>query len=163
MRYQCEVQARVRDLNTSGHVDNIAVMRILDEARVLFLSELTRVKGEAVDPARAAEGLAGAAPGVNLLVVGQRVEYRQEMYVEPGTPFRVEVWLAHIGRSSIAMDFALRIGVPDDAPAQVVGETSAVLMDAATSRPWSITDAVRSILSPYLEDPLPLRERAAGS
>lgn len=138
-------------------------MRILDEARVLFLTELTRVKGESVDPARAAEGLAGAAPGVSLLVVGQRVEYRQEMFVEPGSPFRIEVWLAHLGRSSIAMDFALRIGVADDAPAQVVAETSAVLMDAATSRPWPINDSVRSILTPYRDEPLTLRERSTGT
>ena len=31
--YECEIQARLRDVNLGGHVDNVEAMRIVDEAR----------------------------------------------------------------------------------------------------------------------------------
>ncbi|WP_300577656.1 hypothetical protein, partial [uncultured Nocardioides sp.] len=35
--FECEIQARLRDVNLGGHVDNVEAIRILDEARILFL------------------------------------------------------------------------------------------------------------------------------
>ena len=31
--FECEIQARLRDINLGGHVDNVEAIRILDEAR----------------------------------------------------------------------------------------------------------------------------------
>lgn len=35
--FECEIQARLRDVNLGGHVDNVEAIRVLDEARLLFL------------------------------------------------------------------------------------------------------------------------------
>ena len=35
--FECEIQARLRDVNLGGHVDSVEAMRIVDEARILFL------------------------------------------------------------------------------------------------------------------------------
>ena len=34
--FECEIQARLRDVNLGGHVDNVEALRVLDEARLLF-------------------------------------------------------------------------------------------------------------------------------
>ena len=32
--FECEIQARLRDINLGGHVDNVEAIRVLDEAQI---------------------------------------------------------------------------------------------------------------------------------
>ena len=70
---EVEIQARLRDINTGGHVDNIEAMRVLDEARIRFfgLGAMAAQAGIEMEP-----GVLDAAPAhVTNLVGGQRVDH----------------------------------------------------------------------------------------
>ena len=148
--FECEIQARLRDVNLGGHVDNVEAIRILDEARILFF------RYAELDPAAARLGLLGGLPdGVVELVGSQRVDYHAEMRFAAWTSFQVRLWVTRIGRSSFTVASQLRVAV-DHAPA-IVAETSCVLWDHGTQSSWAMTDAVRARLSTYVGEPVGLR------
>ena len=148
--FECEIQARLRDVNLGGHVDNVEAIRILDEARILFF------RYAELDPAAARPGLLGGLPdGVVELVGSQRVDYHAEMRFAAWTSFQVRLWVTRIGRSSFTVASQLRVAA-DHAPA-IVAETSCVLWDHGTQSSWGMTDAVRARLSTYVGEPVGLR------
>jgi acyl-CoA thioester hydrolase len=143
--FDCEIQARMRDMNLGGHVDNVEAIRVLDEARLVFLRHGT-------------DALWRDLPsGVSELVVGQRVEYHAEMRSMPFRPFLVRLWVGHVGRSSFTVELELRVAA-DHAPA-ILAETSMVLWDRQTQAAWPIVDPVRARLESYLGAPVELRPR----
>ncbi|WP_181407555.1 acyl-CoA thioesterase [Nocardioides sambongensis] len=150
--FDCQIQARVRDVNAGGHVDSVEAIRVLDEARIAFLHH-AHLDGE-VDGG----GLLKDVPSrVSALVASQRLEYRAEMRFVPFQPFRVRIWLTHIGRSSLTLDGELRVTA--GGPPAVVAETTVVLFDTSAERTWPITDQARTVFESYLGDPIALRER----
>lgn len=151
--FECEIQARLRDVNLGGHVDNVEAIRVLDEARLLFLRYA---------PAPDADGRTGllrASPvGVTELVGAQRVDYHAEMRFVPFQPFVVRMWVSHVGGSSFSVASELRVH-PDHAPA-IVAETTMVLWGEGSS--WRMTDEVRADMARYAGPPVALRERPRG-
>ncbi|QYJ03662.1 thioesterase family protein [Nocardioides panacisoli] len=148
--FECEIQARLRDVNLGGHVDNVEAIRVLDEARLLFL-RFAEVAGSGT-------GLLGRLPdGVVELVGSQRVDYHAEMRFVPFQPFLVRMWVSHVGRTSVTVSSELRVG--EDHPPAVVSETAIVLWDAGTNESWPISEEVRADLAAYAGEPVTLRER----
>lgn len=154
--FECEIQARLRDVNLGGHVDNVEAIRVLDEARLLFLrfAPVPGLGGEQ-------PGLLRAVPaGVSELVGAQRVDYHAEMRFVPFQPFLVRLWVSHVGRSSFSVASELRVEVGHD-PA-LVAETTMVLWDGAAGRAWAIDGAVRQDLTSYAGAPAALRARPSS-
>jgi acyl-CoA thioester hydrolase len=150
--FDCEIQARLRDVNLGGHVDNVEAVRVLDEARILFLRHAP------LDGADRRPGLFRDVPdGVAELVASQRLEYHAEMRFVPFQPFLVRIWVTHVSRTSLTVNCDLRVSA-DAAPA-VIAETALVLFDTSAGRPWPITDQARATFESYLGDPIALRER----
>lgn len=150
--FECEIQARLRDVNLGGHVDNVEALRVLDEARLLFFRFAPLPGGED------RPGLFRDLPsGVVELVGSQRIDYDAEMRFVAYQPFLVRIWVGHVGRSSFSVSYELRVE-PDRAPA-IVAETSVVFWDAAAARSWPISDAVRETLLSFAAPPVQLRER----
>lgn len=142
-----EIQARMRDINAGGHVDNVEAIRVIDEARLRFLL-------------RADGGVLRRLPaGVTNLVASQRVDFRSEMRFAGFQNFEVIQWVGHIGTSSFTVQSELRL--PGGSGAAVVAESAVVLFDPATQRSWPITDEVRADLSVYVGAPVALRDRPA--
>lgn len=150
--FECEIQARLRDVNLGGHVDNVEAIRILDEARILFLRFADLAVG---GPAGARGLLAGVPEGVAELVGSQRVDYRAEMRFVPFQPFLLRLWVSRVGRSSFAVDSELRV-TADGAPA-IVASTTAVLFDVTTQTSWPMTEEVTAALEAYAGTPVSLR------
>ncbi|WP_408897367.1 acyl-CoA thioesterase [Nocardioides sp. R1-1] len=150
--FECEIQARLRDINLGGHVDNVEAIRVLDEARLMFLRHARLAAGD--EPRGLLRDL---PPGVTELVGSQHVEYHAEMRFAAYQPFLVRIWVSHVGRSSFAVSSELRVA-PDHPPA-VVAETAAVFWDTAAGTAWPISDAVRGALEEYAGEPVPLRPR----
>ena len=150
--FECEIQARMRDINLGGHVDNVEAIRVLDEARLLFFRYADL--GEA-DGRRGL--LRDLPPGVTELVGSQHVEYHAEMRFAAYQPFLVRTWVSHVSRSSFAVSLELRVA-PDHPPA-VVAETSAVFWDTAAGSSWQISDEVRAALASYTRPAVALRPR----
>lgn len=150
--FECEIQARLRDVNLGGHVDNVEALRVLDEARLLFF-RFAPLPGDG-DRAGLLRDL---PPGIVELVGSQRIDYDAEMRFVAYQPFLVRIWVGHVGRSSCSVSYELRVE-PDRAPA-IVAETSVVFWDATTASSWPISDAVRETLMSFSAPPVQLRER----
>lgn len=148
--FECEIGSRLRDINIGGHVDNVEAIRVLDEARLLFLRHAS-LAGEDERP-----GLFRDVPsGVVELVASQRVDYHAEMRFVAFQPFLVRMWVSHVGRSSFALSSELRVH-PDRAPA-IVADSVLVFWDAGAQSSWAMTDAVRETLTAYSGAPVELR------
>ncbi|MAY97460.1 MAG: hypothetical protein CMH84_13140 [Nocardioides sp.] len=148
--FECEIQARLRDVNLGGHVDNVEAIRILDEARILFLrfADLGTGAGR--------PGLLGGVPdGVAELVGSQRVDYHAEMRFAAFQSFRLRLWVPRVGRSSFTVASQLRVE-EGGAPA-IVAETTCVLWDHHGQGSWAMDDAVRTTLERYAGEPVGLR------
>ena len=155
MKFECEVQARVRDINLGGHVDSVEALRVIDEGRMLFFG---------IRPQHGMPGLPGVLvdlpDGVGPLVGGHRAEYRTEMRFAPHQPFRLRLWLGHLGGSSFTVQTELfTAGAGAGEHPAVVAESAVILWDFGADAAWQIEGRVREQLSSYVEDPLPLRDR----
>lgn len=151
-RFDCEIQARFRDVNLGGHVDNVEAVRVIDEARLQFL-RFSPLHGD-----EAAPGLLRAVPsGVSDLMGAQRVDYHTEMRFAPFSPFLVRIWICHIGRTSFTVATEMRVA-PDHPPA-LIAESTLVFWDQATQASWPITAEVRTDLERYLGPGVELRGR----
>ncbi|HWJ66644.1 MAG TPA: thioesterase family protein [Nocardioides sp.] len=149
--FECEIQARLRDVNLGGHVDNVEALRVLDEARLLFFRHAPLVGSER-------PGLFREVPsGIVELVGSQRIDYNAEMRFVAFQPFLVRMWVGHVGRSSFAVSYELRVA-PGHPPA-IVAESSLVFWDPAAGSSWPISDEVRTTLSSYGGAPVALRDR----
>lgn len=152
--FECEIQARLRDVNLGGHVDNVEALRVLDEARLLFFRHAPLVGGSGSDR----PGLFRELPaGIVELVGSQRIDYHAEMRFVAFQPFLVRMWVGHVGRSSMAVSYELRVA-PGQPPA-IVAESSVVFWDPAAGSSWAISDEVRATLASYAGEPVELRER----
>jgi acyl-CoA thioester hydrolase len=153
--FECEIPARLRDVNRAGHVDNVEAMRVLDEARQMFLR--FAVLPDAA-PGDERPGLFRDVPaGVSELVASQRVEYHAEMRFVPFQPFLVRMWVGHLSRSSFTICFELRVAA--DHPPAIVAESTQVMWDHAEAAAWRFTDRVRATIDAYLGQPVALRPR----
>lgn len=148
--FETEFQMRLRDLNTANHVDNLEVMRVADEARILFLGGAEGVREEPFGV------LASMPREVIILVAAQHAEFRAEVRWEPGACYRVRSWVGHVGTSSFTVDSEIRT---ERATPDAVIEATVVLLDQRTARPWPLSETVRHELERHRGDPLTLRPR----
>ncbi|NLJ53272.1 MAG: hypothetical protein GX344_03955 [Intrasporangiaceae bacterium] len=149
--FETEFQMRLRDLNTANHVDNLEVLRIADEARVLFLGGVEGARNEGFGL------LASMPPDVFLLAAAQHAEFRSEIMWEPGASYRVCCWIGHIGSSSFTVETEIYTSTEEP---DAVTEATMVLVDQETKRPWPLSDDVRAALTEHLDEPLTLRPRS---
>ena len=148
--FDCEIQARLRDVNLGGHVDNVEALRVVDEARILFLRH-ARLDG------RDGGALRDVPDHVSELVGSQRVDYHSEMRFVAFQPFLLRLWVSHVGRSSFAVSAELRVEAGH--PPALSSESTLVLWDRETAAPWPVSDDVRRVLTSYDGPPVALRER----
>ncbi|GAA1923872.1 acyl-CoA thioesterase [Nocardioides hwasunensis] len=149
--YTTRIQARYRDINLAGHVDNVEAVRILDEARLEFF----RFAPLPDLPAGRTGLLHALDDGVSELVASQAVEYHAEMRFVPYQPFLATLWVSRIGGSSFTVGAEIRVE-EGGAPA-VAWECATVLWDRGAQAPWPISERVRSDLERYLGDPVAMR------
>lgn len=149
--FTTEIQARYRDINLAGHVDNVEAVRVLDEARYEFL-RFARLPGLPDGVA----GLLHATPdGVSELVASQTIEYHSEMRFVPYQPFLASLWVTRIGRSSFTVAAELRVEAGGGPAA--LWECVNVLWDHTAQSAWPISDVVRADLQRYAGEPAQMR------
>jgi acyl-CoA thioester hydrolase len=152
-RFDCEIQARFRDINVGGHVDNVEAVRVIDEARIQFFA-FAPLHGE-----DAAPGLMRHRPAhVTDLMGAQRVDYHAEMRFVPFAPFLVRLWICHLGRTSFTVATELRVAV--DHPPALVAESTFVLWDSASAAAWPMSAEVRADLEGFSGPGVALRGRS---
>ncbi|MFF0816880.1 acyl-CoA thioesterase [Rhodococcus sp. NPDC003318] len=149
------IQLRQEDLSPSGHVGNASIVRVLEEARTVFLGHAR--------PGRVGyhEGLLEILGDEARMLVGQQtVEYTKELWYSHD-PVVVTLWITHVGRSSFSVAATIAGQDTGDARPAVSSEATIVLMDRATRAPWSITDEARAVFARHRGEPVALRPRPA--
>jgi acyl-CoA thioester hydrolase len=149
--FDCEIQARFRDVNVGGHVDNVEAVRVIDEARIQLFLFAPVHEGDR-------PGLLRSKPADIVDLMGaQRVDYHAEMRFAPFRPFLVRIWVSHLGRTSFSVATEMRVAA--DRPPALVAESTFVFWDRGTGASWPMTADLRADLEAFLGPPPALRGR----
>ncbi len=163
-RLHIPVPVRWADLDAYGHVNNVAVLTLLEEARIAAFWRQ--------DPAEAGTGVVGgAAPPTAVLDAGPgsatvTVVGRQEIeYLQPiphlREPVVVELWLGRLGDASIEVCYEITSGAPEARRVFVQATTTIVVLDAGSGRPRRLTEEERRVWAPLVGPPVTWRRRPA--
>jgi acyl-CoA thioester hydrolase len=156
VRLHVPIALRWSDIDAYAHVNNAAMLRLLEEARI----EAFWVTGEAID---STDGVGPAVldgrPGSDTLslIAHQEVEYLLPIPYQR-RPLDVEVWIGRMGGASLQLCY--EVYSPEGVTPRVLytkAETTLVLANAADSRPRRITESERAAWRPYLEEPVRFR------
>jgi acyl-CoA thioester hydrolase len=154
-RLNLAIPLRWSDFDAYAHVNNAEMLRLLEEARIQAFW-------------RPDEGGSGAAtavldsrPGAEMisLIARQEIEYLLPIpYMR--APIDIEMWIGRIGGASLEICYELSspVGV---APRKLFtrAATTLVMVKAATGTPQRISDELRHIWEPYVEDPVTFTKR----
>lgn len=175
MKTQVPVTVRWSDLDAYGHVNNVAIMALLEEARVaLFWHSNTLATPEqdaaappgAAAPAAATPAAATPAGGAQgdgfasardlaSFVVRQEIEYLRPLGY-PSGPLAITIWVSHVGASSIEVCYE----VPTlDGGVAARAMTTVIMVDPDSGRPRSLNDHERAPLLRMLDEPVQFRRR----
>lgn len=136
---------RVEDLNLAVHLDNLAILRAVDEARTALLGMASPLGGSVT------EGVVGLPPPLMAFVAGHQVEYLRELAHRPDEPLHLALWVCRVGTSSF--DLAAEVRQSASEPVACVVRSSLVVVDATTGRPAQLPQDVRGALAAYLGEP----------
>jgi acyl-CoA thioester hydrolase len=154
-------------MDAYGHVNNVEMLRLLEEARIeAFWAHPAPAAGAAAPsvPDREAwpTAVLDAGPGARTatLVARQEIEYLRPLGYRR-TPVVVDMWIGHLGGASIEVCYEVHDDVPaDGAPGPYARAlTTLVLVDAETGAPRRIGDVERAAWLPYVEEPPTFRRR----
>lgn len=143
---------RWADTDQYRHVNNVAAVRLAEEARI-------RALGLPEKPEHFPPGpppiLSALGTDTFTMTVSQRFEYTAEMPYA-GQQVVAEVWLSKARGRSVTMD--CRVGSADGDVVYFIARVTVVIMDLATRRPRALTDDEVAHLAPYLGEPLAFRD-----
>lgn len=167
------VQLRWSDLDAYGHVNNVEMFRILEEARITAFwahpaDETSQAPASTHDAWPTAVLDSGPGASSHTFVAHQEIEYLRPLGFDR-RPVRVEMWIGHMGGASLDVCYEVH---DDGTPAERSGEgstarpvaravTTIVLVAAATGAPRRIAPHERSAWEPFLGEPVSFRRRGA--
>lgn len=160
MRLHIPIPLRWGDLDAYGHINNVEMLRLLEEARVRSFWRADDLAGEADAglPPTAVLDLT-AESTIWSLVSRSEIEYLIPMPYSRA-PIDVEVWIGRLGGASLDICFELYspIGV-EPRVLYARAATEIVTVDAASGRPTRIPAELRGQWAAYVERPLAFRRR----
>ncbi|WP_308490997.1 acyl-CoA thioesterase [Microbacterium terrisoli] len=155
-RLHIPIQLRWGDLDAYNHVNNTAMLKLLEEARVRAL--WTPAAGEDAPASAVLEG--GQGSGVLTLVSRQEIEYLAPVPYQRH-PLDVQMWFGNLGGSSFDVCYEVcsprSDGGVESGGRQVVyarATTVVVKVDAASGRPLRLNALEREAWAPYQGDPV---------
>lgn len=160
MRLHIPIPLRWGDLDAYGHINNVEMLRLLEEARVrsFWRADESATDGDPSLPPTAVLDLT-ADSTIWSLVSRSEIEYLIPMPYSRA-PIDVEVWIGRLGGASLDICFELYspIGV-EPRVLYARAATEIVTVDAATGRPTRIPAQLREQWAPYIEQPLAFTRR----
>ncbi len=171
-RLRVPVQLRWSDMDAYGHINNVEMFRVLEEARIAAFWTHPHPGDDGGWPTAVID--AGPDAATVMLVARQEIEYLHPLGYRRA-PVIVELWIGHLGGASIEVCYEVHDGaggaeapVPTGdgagAPAVVYARacTTLVLVDPATGSPRRLTVAERTSWAPYAGPLLALRRRGSA-
>ncbi len=147
-RLHVPIRLRWNDLDAYGHVNNAAMLVLLEEARIQAFWGTTELS-------------AVSDPSTLWLVARQEVEYLAPIPYQ-GTPLDVQLWLGRLGGASLEVCYEVCSPLEVEPFAEYARAASTiVLVDAETQRPRRISATEREAWTPYLDEPVVFTKRPA--
>ena len=146
------------DLDAYGHVNNVEIVRLLEEARI---KALWRPDDEAERSASAPSAVLDARLGSATLSIIARTEIEYLVPIEyRRTPLDIEVWIGRLGGADIDICYEIRSPIGID-PSELFARatTRVVLCDSQTMKPRRLSAGERAAWEPHVEDPLVFTRR----
>ncbi|MFV0426421.1 MAG: acyl-CoA thioesterase [Beutenbergiaceae bacterium] len=151
-RLSVPVQIRWSDVDGYGHVNNAALLTLLEEARIAAFWNAD----VAEDVARPSQMLAaGVDAEHHTLVARQEIEYRAPLPFSQ-RPVLIELWIARMGGASLEVHY--QVFSPDGVLCALAASTI-VMVDAATGKPRRLTSQERGALHDLVDEPIEFRRR----
>lgn len=153
MRVHIPISLRWGDLDAYNHVNNVQMMRILEEARVRALWS-----PEVGEAAPTAVLVATAGSDTITMIAGHVIEYvaAVEYHREP---LDIQLWISAVGGASANISYE----VFSQEKLVVRAESTMVFVDAKTQRPRRISEEERAAWEPYFGEPISFkRDHKAG-
>ncbi|MFT4088221.1 MAG: thioesterase family protein [Gordonia sp. (in: high G+C Gram-positive bacteria)] len=141
--HEVEVALRWGDMDVLGHVNNVQVARLFEEARVRAMTDWS-------------EGTVRPTP---MVVARQEIEFAAPLYysVEPAC---CQVWVSRIGGKSFDFSCALRSATGE---LSALCETTLTALDADSGRPVELPAALLTALRANVGEPAPFRRRRTAT
>lgn len=156
MRLHIPVHVRWGDLDAYNHVNNVQMMRILEESRVRAFWAPDARGGGVVDdhtpPTAIIDASAGSA--TTTLIAGHQIEYLLPVPYQRN-PLDVQLWISRFGGASAEISYEVYC----NEGLAVRAASTMVFIDSDTGLPRRISDAERAAWADYLDDPVELRSR----
>lgn len=176
-RLKVPVQLRWSDMDAYGHINNVEMFRVLEEARIAAFWTHPNPGDDGGWPTAVID--AGPDAATVMLVARQEIEYLRPLGYRRA-PVIVELWIGHLGGASIEVCYEVHDGAggTEDLALPGVGEepdataappvvyaracTTLVLVNPATGSPRRLTVAERASWAPYGGPMLALRRRGSA-
>lgn len=146
------IQLRWSDLDAFGHVNNVQVARILEEARVraFWKDELEE------NPLPTAVLDSGPTASTWTLIARQEIEYLKPMpYYKDA--ILVEAWFSKIGGASITVNYEIYPPLAVDREVYYRAQTTLVLVDSVSHKPRKLSDDERKVFEAFLGEEIQFR------
>jgi len=160
VRLHIPIPLRWGDLDAYGHINNVEMLRLLEEARVRSFWRADDLVGGG-DPGLPPTAVLDLTADSTIwsLVSRSEIEYLVPMPYSRA-PIDVEVWIGRLGGASLDICFELYspIGV-EPRVLYARAATEIVTVDAASGRPTRIPAELRQQWAAYLEQPLAFTRR----
>lgn len=162
-RLHVPTRLRWSDLDAYGHVNNVQVFRLLEEARIhaLWVSDDAAEAGPDVDAdAPPSAVLDASLESTTLSIIArQQVEYLKTIDYRRH-PLDIQVWIGRLGGADLEISYEVWSPLGAE-PQQLYARASStvVLVDTGTMKPRRITPLERASWTPYLEEPVKFSRR----
>lgn len=153
------VPVRWTDLDAYGHVNNAAMVRLLEEARIAAFWQPPAEQLElGATPPPAALPVSGAGSALSTVIASQRIEYARPLgHRRDGVIVRL--WLSRIGGASLSIDYlVLTRDDPEGEAPYARARTVVVLIDAESGAPVRLEQETRDRLQQFSGEPLRFRD-----
>ncbi|PJJ42902.1 acyl-CoA thioester hydrolase [Glutamicibacter mysorens] len=139
-----QVPMRWGDMDAYGHVNNVNLIRLMEEARIAGFGVPGGTGAPGVQPQ--ADIFSAVPVGTQILVVEHRVRYSRPLEYR-NVPVNVDLWVANIKPASFDICYEFRDPVEDHLC--VKAATTLAYFDPATARVQRLSPEERAGLSAY--------------
>jgi len=143
--YSVDIPLRWSDMDALRHINNVQIVRLLEEARVLGLAEWFGHDAEGSRVPR-------------LLIARTEVDYRRQLHYQH-QPVTITMWVSKVSGAAFDLSYEVMSSNQPDAEICCTAETTVVHFDMESQRPQRIGSEIKTVLEKYLAEPVTMRRR----
>ncbi|WP_408021468.1 acyl-CoA thioesterase [Sinomonas humi] len=144
-RLRVRVPMRWGDMDAYGHINNVQIVRMLEEARIAAFGPPGGTGASGVDPI--VPLFSDVPEGTLALVVEHRVRYLKPLDYR-NVAAEVDVWVSGLKAAALTLDYVIHD--PVDGHECVRATTAVAFVEESSGRLLRLTDEQRGRLAPYV-------------